>query len=81
VTGVPYQVGQHDDILANHFRDGRNFPAGVKFLIAQKVVTRHRDCCTTVASSPIPFSELDTSRNHFTTGGGPEGFRYAAIDR
>ena len=39
VVAVAYQAGQFDDVLANHFRDRRNFPAGVKFLIAQKVVS------------------------------------------
>ena len=39
VVAVAYQVGQFDDVLANHFRDRRNFPTGVKFLIAQKIVS------------------------------------------
>ena len=39
VVAVAYQVGHFDDVLANHFRDRRNFPAGVKFLVAQKIVS------------------------------------------
>lgn len=39
VVAVAHQVGQFDDVLANHLRDRRNFPAGVKFLIAQKIVS------------------------------------------
>jgi len=39
VVVVAYQAGQFDDVLANHFLDRRNFPAGVKFLIAQKIVS------------------------------------------
>ncbi len=39
VFAVAYQAGQFDDVLANHFRDRRNVPAGVQFLIAQKIVS------------------------------------------
>ena len=39
VVAVAYQVGQFDDVLANHFHDRNNFAGRVKFLIAQKIVS------------------------------------------
>ena len=39
VVAIAYQMGHFDHVLANHFRDRRDFQAGVKFLIAQKIVS------------------------------------------
>jgi len=39
VVTIAYQVGEFDSVLANHFHDRRNFAEGVKFLIAQKIIS------------------------------------------
>ena len=39
VVTIAYQLGEFNIVLANHFHDRRNFAAGLKFLIAQKIIS------------------------------------------
>jgi len=39
VVAVAHQTGEFDGVLADHFQDRRNVPAGVRFLMAQKIVS------------------------------------------
>ena len=39
VVTIAHQVGEFDSVLANHFHDRRNFAEGVKFLIAQNIIS------------------------------------------
>jgi uncharacterized RDD family membrane protein YckC len=39
IATIAYQVGEFDAVLANHFHERRNVAWGVKFLLAQKIVS------------------------------------------
>ena len=63
VVAVAYQAGQFDDVLADHFRDRRNFPAGVKFLVAQKIISE-----TSFLLYILYASFMESSRYQATVG-------------
>ena len=63
VVTIAYQVGEFNTVLANHFHDRRSFAEGLKFLIAQKIVSE-----ASFLAYIVYASFMESSRYQATVG-------------